>query len=77
MGKKILYSIAVFGIIGLGLYITSTFEYHEYYEECEKQSNTQGGIESCVDFMIEEAKMIYLKDSYTKSFEEKNFISRG
>ena len=53
MGKKILYSIAVFGIIGLGLYITSTFEYHEYYEECEKQSNTQGGIESCVDFMIE------------------------
>ena len=45
MVKKILYSIAVFGIIGLGLYITSTFEYHEYYEECEKQSNTQGGIE--------------------------------
>ena len=37
-------------------YITSTFEYHEYYEECEKQSNTQGGIESCVDFMIKEAK---------------------
>ena len=56
MAKKILYSIAVFGIIGLGLYISSTFEYHEYYEECEKQSNTQGGIESCVDFMIEEAK---------------------
>ena len=56
MAKKILYTIAVFSIIGLGLYITSTFEYHEYYEECEKQSNTQGGIESCVDFMIEEAK---------------------
>ncbi len=56
MGKKILYSIVVFCIIGLGLYITSTFEYHEYYEECEKQSNTQGGIESCVDFMIEKAK---------------------
>ena len=54
MAKKILYSIAVFSIIGLGLYITSTFEYHEYYEECEKQSNTQGGIESCVQYKIEE-----------------------
>ena len=56
MGKKILYSIVVFSIIGLGLYITSTFEYHEYYEECEKQSNTQGGIESGVDFMIQKEK---------------------
>ena len=56
MGKKIIYSIAVFSIIGLGLYITSTFEYHEYYEECEKQSNTQGGIESCVEFMIQKEK---------------------
>ena len=56
MGKKILYSIVVFSIIGLGLYITSTFEYHEYYEECEKQSNTHGGIESCVEFMIQKEK---------------------
>ncbi len=37
MSKKILYSIAVFSIIGIGLYISSTFEYHEYYEECEKE----------------------------------------
>ena len=56
MSKKILYSIAVFSIIGIGLYISSTFEYHEYYEECEKQRNTQGGIESCVDYKIQEAK---------------------
>ena len=56
MSKKILYSIVVFSIIGIGLYISSTFEYHEYYEECEKQSNTQGGIESCVDYKIQEAK---------------------
>ncbi len=55
MGKKILYTVVVFSIIGLGLYVASTFEYHGYYSECEKESTSQGGIEACVQYKIEEA----------------------
>ncbi len=55
MGKKILYTVVVFSIIGLGLYVASTFEYHGYYSECEKESTSQGGIEACVKYKIEEA----------------------
>jgi len=54
MAKKILYTVVVFCIIGLGLYIASTFEYHGYYSECEKESTSQGGIESCVQYKVEE-----------------------
>ena len=54
MVKKVLYTITVFFIIGFGLYIASTFEYHGYYSECEKESTSQGGIESCVQYKIEE-----------------------
>ena len=54
MVKKVLYTITVFFIIGFGLYIASTFEYHVYYSECEKESTSQGGIESCVQYKIEE-----------------------
>jgi len=54
MAKKVLYTVVVFCIIGLGLYIASTFEYHGYYSECEKESTSQGGIESCVQYKIEE-----------------------
>jgi hypothetical protein len=53
MAKKILYTIVVFSIIGLGLYVASTFEYHGYYSECEKESSSQGGIEACVQYKIE------------------------
>ena len=53
MAKKILYTIVVFSIIGLGLYVASTFEYHGYYSECEKESSSQGSIEACVQYKIE------------------------
>ena len=53
MAKKIIYTIVVFSIIGVGLYVASTFEYHGYYSECEKESSSQGSIESCVQYNIE------------------------
>ena len=53
MAKKILYTIVVFSIIGFGLYVASTFEYHGYYSECDKESSSSGCIEACVQYKIE------------------------
>jgi len=54
--KQIIYAITVFTIMGLGLYVASSFEYYGLYEECKVESNSQGGIEACVDYKIEESK---------------------
>ena len=56
MGKKILYSVVVFGLIGLGIYVTSTFEYHQFIAECELESNSKGGVEACVEYKAQEAQ---------------------
>jgi hypothetical protein len=56
MGKKILYSVVVFGLIGLGIYVTSTFEYHQFITECELESNSKGGVEACVEYKVQEAQ---------------------
>ena len=50
MAKKILYAVVVFGIMGFGLYLASTFEYYGYRQECELESTTQGGIEACIEY---------------------------
>ena len=60
MTKKILYTIVVFSIIGLGLYVASTFEYHGYYSECEKESSSHGGIEACVQYKIEKGEKWFI-----------------
>ena len=54
--KQIIYALTVFTIMGIALYVASTFEYYGLYEECKVESNSQGGIEACVEFKIEESK---------------------
>ena len=54
MLKKILYAVTVFGIVGFGLYLASTFEYYGYRQECELESTSQGGIEACIEFKVQE-----------------------
>jgi len=54
--KKIIYAVTVFAIMGIALYVASSFEYYGFYEECKLESNTQGGIEACVEYKIEESK---------------------
>ena len=44
--KQIIYAITVFTIMGIALYVASTFEYYGFYEECKMESNSQGGIEA-------------------------------
>jgi hypothetical protein len=54
--KQIIYAVVVFSIMGIALYIASSFEYYGFYEECKLESNTQGGIEACVEYKIQESK---------------------
>ena len=54
--KKIIYAVVVFSIMGIALYVASSFEYYGFYEECKLESTTQGGIEACVEYKIEESK---------------------
>jgi hypothetical protein len=54
--KKIIYAVVVFSIMGIALYVASSFEYYGFYEECKLESNTQGGIEACVEYKIQESK---------------------
>lgn len=54
--KQIIYAVTVFAIMGIALYVASSFEYYGFYEECKLESNTQGGIEACVEYKIEESK---------------------
>ena len=56
LAKQIIYAIKVFMILGIALYVASTFEYYGFYEECKMESNSQGGIEACVEYKIEESK---------------------
>jgi len=54
--KQIIYAITVFAIMGMALYVASTFEYYGFHEECKMESNSQGGIEDCVEYKIQESK---------------------
>ena len=54
--KQIIYAITVFTIMGLALYVASTFEYYGFYEECKMESSSQGGIEAWVEDKKEESK---------------------
>ena len=54
--KKIIYAVVVFSIMGIALYVASSFEYYGFYEECKLESNTQGGIEACAEYKIQESK---------------------
>jgi len=54
--KQIIYALVVFSIMGIALYVASSFEYYGFYEECKLESNTQGGIEACVEYKIQESK---------------------
>jgi len=54
--KEIIYAVVVFSIMGIALYVASSFEYYGFYEECKLESNTQGGIEACVEYKIQESK---------------------
>lgn len=54
--KQIIYAVTVFAIMGIALYVASSFEYYGFYEECKLESPTQGGIEACVEYKIEESK---------------------
>ena len=54
--KQIIYAVVVFSIMGIALYVASSFEYYGFYEGCKLESNTQGGIEACVEYKIEESK---------------------
>ena len=54
--KQIIYAVTVFAIMGIALYVASSFEYYGFYEECKLESTTQGGIEACVEYKIEESK---------------------
>jgi hypothetical protein len=54
--KQIIYAVTVFSIMGIALYVASSFEYYGFYEECKLESTTQGGIEACVEYKIEESK---------------------
>ena len=46
--------------MGIALYGASTFEYYGFYEECKMESNSQGGIEACVEYKIEESKKWFI-----------------
>ena len=54
--KQIIYAVTVFSIMSIALYVASSFEYYGFYEECKIESTTQGGIEACVEYKIEESK---------------------
>ena len=54
--KQIIYAVTVFSIMGIALYVASSFEYYGFYEECKLESTTQGGIEACVEYKIQESK---------------------
>jgi len=54
--KQIIYALVVFSIMCIALYVASSFEYYGFYEECKLESNTQGGIEACVEYKIQESK---------------------
>ena len=54
--KQTIYAVVVFSIMGIALYVASSFEYYGFYEECKLESNTQGGIEACVEYKIQESK---------------------
>ena len=54
--KQIIYAVVVFSIMGIALYVASSFEYYGFYEECKLESNTQGGIEACVEYKFQESK---------------------
>ena len=54
--KQIIYAITVFAIMGIALYVASTFEYYGFHEECKMESNSHGGIEACVEYKIQESK---------------------
>ena len=54
--KQVIYAVTVFAIMGIALYVASSFEYYGFYEECKLESTTQGGIEACVEYKIEESK---------------------
>ena len=54
--KQIIYAITVFAIMGIALYVASTFEHYGFHEECKMESNSQGGIEACVEYKIQESK---------------------
>ena len=54
--KQIIYAVVVFSIMGIALYVASSFEYYGFYEECKLESTTQGGIEACVEYKIKESK---------------------
>mgnify|MGYP000102352176 FL=1 len=54
--KQIIYAVVVFSIMAIALYVASSFEYYGFYEECKLESNTQGGIEACVEYKIQESK---------------------
>ena len=58
--KQIIYAITVFTIMGLALYVASTFEYYGFYEECKMESSSQGGIEACVEYKKDESKTWFI-----------------
>jgi hypothetical protein len=50
--KKALYAIVVFGIIGFGLYTASNFQKQKFLKICQEESDSLGGIESCVEYHL-------------------------
>jgi hypothetical protein len=50
--KKALYAIVVFGIIGFGLYTASNFQKQKLLKICKEESDSLGGIESCVEYHL-------------------------
>ena len=52
--KQIIYAITVFTIMGIALY--GLYFEISFYEECKMESNSQGGIEACVEYKIKESK---------------------
>ena len=48
--KKILYSVVVFGIVGFGLFMASSFQKQKYLKICQSESSSLGGIESCMEY---------------------------
>ena len=47
--KKILYFIVVFGIVGFGLFMASSFQKQKCLKICQNESSSLGGIESCME----------------------------
>ena len=50
--KQALYVIIVFGTVGLGLYIASNFQKQKFLKICKEQSNSLGGIQSCLEYNL-------------------------